>query len=91
VRMPRKASEIILWNIVPKIIQQQKGIKFRSVTESKRPVQMNASALASRLGFDETLDWTNRHDRPPKVGNHESIEDPAAGGVSATAGRIIKV
>ena len=52
-RMPRKAGQVILGNLVAKIVEQQKGIVVRGVAESERAPQMHARAFHGGLGLDQ--------------------------------------
>src|SRR5205814_6648479 len=61
VRMPRKAGQVIVWNIVAEIIQKQKRVEIRSITEAKCSAQMHACAFERWLGLDQPLDWPKGH------------------------------
>src|SRR6202035_5168567 len=61
VRMPWKASEIVLRNIIAEIIKQKKRIKVLRVAKAKCAAQMHACSFESRLRFDETFHRSNRH------------------------------
>ena len=65
VRMPGKAGQVVLGNVVAEIVEQQKRIEVGGIAESKRAAQMHARAFERRLGFDESLDRSNRHWGPP--------------------------
>ena len=58
-RMPRKARQIIVGNIVAKIIEKQKRIEVGCIAETERAPQMHPRALKRRLGLDEPLHWSN--------------------------------
>ncbi len=53
VRMPGKASEVILWHIVPEVIQQQERVKIRGVAKAESPAQAHAGAFECRLGLNQ--------------------------------------
>ena len=61
VRMPGKARQIILGNIVAEIIEQQEGIEIGGVAESESAAQMHAGAFERRLGLNESLHGSNGH------------------------------
>src|SRR5882762_6612224 len=61
VRMPRKARQIILRNIVTKIVEQEERVKVRGVAEAERAAQVYARTFHRRLGFNEPLHRSNRH------------------------------
>src|SRR5207249_4529027 len=61
VRMPRKAGQVIVRDVVPKIIQQQKWVEIRSVAKAERPAQMDTCAFERWLGLDQSLDWPKGH------------------------------
>src|SRR6266436_10105461 len=61
VRMPRKARQIILRNIVTKIVEQEERVKVRGVAEAERAAQVYARTFHRRLGFDEPLHRSDRH------------------------------
>jgi hypothetical protein len=56
VRMPWKTCQIVLWNIVPEIIEQEERIEVVCVSEAERSAQMHARSFEGGLGFYETLD-----------------------------------
>jgi hypothetical protein len=59
--MPRKACKIILGYVVTEIIEQQKWIEVLGVSKSEGTPKMNSRTLKSGFGFDEPLNWANRH------------------------------
>src|SRR5205814_473135 len=61
VRMPRKAREVIGWNVIPEIIQQQERVEVRRVAEPKRPAQMHTRAFERWFGLDQTFNRSQRH------------------------------
>ena len=54
-RMPRETGEVILRNVVAKIVEQQKGIEFGSVVEAESSAQMDAGTVEGRFGLDQTF------------------------------------
>ena len=48
-RMPGKAREIILGNVIAEIVEQEKGIKVGCVSETEGAAEMNARAFESRF------------------------------------------
>src|SRR5262249_55026706 len=67
-RMPREAGEIILGNIVAKVIQQEERIEVLRIPETESAAQMYARPFGRWLGLDDALDRTNRHRRLPSQG-----------------------
>src|SRR5262249_28716783 len=63
-RMPGKASPIIVRALVAEIVEQQKRIELVGRAEPERPTQLYAGALDRRRGLHDSLDWPNRHDEP---------------------------
>src|SRR5271165_854593 len=61
VRMPRESRQVILWNIVAEIIQQEERVEVFCVPKTKRAVEMHARAFESLFGFDEPLNGSNGH------------------------------
>ena len=53
VGMPGEAGEIIVGNVVTKVVEQQEWIEIGCVAKTKRPAEMNAGAFQRRFGFDE--------------------------------------
>jgi len=62
VRMPGKACQIVLRNVVAEVVQQEEWIEIGGVTETKGASQMHARAFEGRLGFHQALNGSNRHD-----------------------------
>src|SRR5579862_1438450 len=60
-RVPGKTCQIILRNVIAKIVQQKKWIKVGSAAEAERTTEVHACALESGLGLDQPLDGSNRH------------------------------
>src|SRR5579871_431044 len=60
-RMPRKAGEVILRNIVTKIVQKQEGIELGRLSESKCTPQMHPGALQGGLSLNQSLYRPDRH------------------------------
>ncbi len=64
VRMPRKASQIILRNIIAEIVEQQERIEVAGVSEAERAAQMHACAFESRFRLNEPFNRSNGHIKP---------------------------
>src|SRR5262249_43123 len=63
-RVPRKAGQVILRNIVSEIIQQKGGIVIGRLAEAERTPEVYPSALHCRLRGDQFLKRSNRHTAP---------------------------
>ena len=61
VRMPGKAGQVILGNVVAEIVEQQERIEVGRVAEAERPAQVHARAFQGGLGLDEPLDGSDGH------------------------------
>src|ERR1700689_3345830 len=61
VRMPWEACEVILRDIISKIVKQQERIEVLGVSESERSPQVHSRAFDSRFGLNLALYWSNRH------------------------------
>src|SRR5882762_616018 len=62
VRMPGKARQIVIRNVVAKVVQQEKGVELRSVPEPESTAQVHARAFESRLRLNQALNRSNGHD-----------------------------
>ena len=60
-RMPREAGEIIVRDVVAKIVEQEEGIEVGGIAEAERAAQMHARAFESGLGLDQAFDGSNGH------------------------------
>ena len=49
VGVPRKPGGMVVWIVVPKIVQQQEGIELSGVTEPKRAAQLHAGTFERGL------------------------------------------
>src|SRR6516164_5096976 len=58
VRMPWEPSEIILGNIVAKVVEEEKGVKVGCVAEAKCAAQVHSGTFERRFGLHEALHWT---------------------------------
>src|ERR1700730_11779455 len=65
VRVPWKARQIILGNIIAEIVEQEERVKLLRVSESECAPQVHACAFESRLGFNQ----------PPNRSNETSSRD----------------
>src|SRR5260370_29489464 len=61
VRMPREPCQIVLGDIVTKVVEKEKRVEVGRVAEPERPAQVHASAFERWLGLDEPLDRSNGH------------------------------
>src|SRR5271169_6742211 len=60
-RMPGKAGEVILGNVVAKIVEQEERIELMRVAEAEGTAQMHSGTFERGLGLDEALDGSNGH------------------------------
>jgi hypothetical protein len=51
-QMPREPGEIVLWNVVAEIVEQEEGIKLLCVSKAKRSAKMHPRTFDSRFRFD---------------------------------------
>ncbi len=58
VRMPRKARQIILRNVIAEIVEQQERIEVGGVAETERAAQMHARAFERGLGLNKPFNWS---------------------------------
>jgi hypothetical protein len=65
VGVPRKAGEIILRDVVAKIVEQKEGIELAGVTETKGAAEVNSCALRRGFAADEPLYRSNGHNCLP--------------------------
>src|SRR2546426_12212545 len=49
VRMPRKAGQIVLWNIIAEIVQQEEWIELFCVSETEGTAEMHTRTFKSRF------------------------------------------
>src|SRR5262245_5413131 len=63
-RMPRKAREVILGTVIPKIVQKKKRIEVGCVSEPERPSQMHTGTFQCWFRFDKPLYPSDRHGGP---------------------------
>jgi hypothetical protein len=47
--MPWKAGEVVVRDVIPKIVQKEKRIEFGSITEAKSAAQPHAGTFQGRL------------------------------------------
>ena len=50
-RMPGESGQIVFWDIVAKVVEQQEGVEIFSVSEAKRAPKMHACAFQRGLGL----------------------------------------
>ena len=50
-RVPRKAREIILGNVIAEIVEEQEGIEIGRIAEAERAAQVHARAFERGLGL----------------------------------------
>jgi hypothetical protein len=63
VRVPGKAGQVILGNVVAEIVEQQERIEIGGVAEAECAAQMHSRAFERGLGLDEAFDGSNGHGR----------------------------
>ncbi len=61
-RMPGKSGEIVLGDVIAKIVEQEERIEVVGVAEAEGAAQMHAGAFERGLGLDQALYGTNGHD-----------------------------
>src|SRR5262249_27527941 len=61
-RMPRKASQIILRDIVSKVIEEKERVIVGGLPEAERAAKMDPGALQGGLACHQLLHRSNRHD-----------------------------
>ena len=61
VRVPWEPCQIIFRNVIPKIIEEKKGIEIGSVAETERTSQMHSRAFQRRLRGDHSFYRSERH------------------------------
>src|SRR6266849_8827507 len=54
-RVPWKTFEIILGNVVAKIVEKKEGIEVGGVAETERAAQVNARAFERWFGLDQSF------------------------------------
>ena len=63
-RMPRKAGQVILGNVIAKIVEKEERVEIGRVPETESPAQMHARAFKRGLRLDKAFHWSNRHSKP---------------------------
>src|ERR1700730_698266 len=61
VRMPGKARQIILGNVIAEVVKQKERIKVLCVSEAEGATQMHAGTLEGWLRLNEPPNGSNRH------------------------------
>ena len=61
VGMPGEAGQVIVGDIVAKIVEEQKRIEIGRVAKTERTPEMDAGAFERGFGFDDFLDGSNGH------------------------------
>ena len=59
--VPGKSREVVLWNVIAKVVEQEERIEVVGVAETKGAAQMHSRSLERGLGFDETFNGSNGH------------------------------
>jgi hypothetical protein len=57
-RMPGKSSQVIVWIVIPEVVQQQERIEILCLSESKRALKLYPRAFYRGLGLTDLFDWT---------------------------------
>ena len=63
VRMPGKARQIILGDVIAEIVEQEKRIEILRVAKAERTAQMHTRSFEGRFRLYEALHWSNGHVR----------------------------
>ena len=61
VRVPRKTGQIVVWDVVAEVVEEQERVSFGRVAKSKSAPQVNARTFKCRLCFDKSFDGSNGH------------------------------
>ena len=67
VGMPREAGEIVLWAIVPEVVEEEKRVEVGRRAEAERATESHTRALQGGFGLHKPLHVSHRHvgvDRP---------------------------
>jgi len=75
VRVPGEPCQIIFRNVIPKIIEEKKGIEIGSVAEAERTSQMHSRAFQRRLRGDHSFYRSERHGQ--SLLRTQNASDPA--------------
>jgi hypothetical protein len=59
--VPREASKIIRWQVIAKVVQEEKWVEVGGCAEAERPTQVDACPFDCWLSLHEPLDRSNRH------------------------------
>jgi hypothetical protein len=59
--MPRKSGQVVVWVIVAKVVEQQKGVEVLGLAESEATMQPHSGAFGGGLSLDNSLDWSDGH------------------------------
>src|SRR6266851_485143 len=65
VRMPRKARQIILGNVIAEVIQQEERVEVLGVSEAECAAQMYSCTFESGLRLNKPFNRSNGHLGPP--------------------------
>jgi hypothetical protein len=71
--MPGKVSQLILRNVVAKVIERKKWVEVGFVPEADCAAQMHTRAIARRFGSNEAFHRTYRHTNELPAGGAYSI------------------
>src|SRR6202011_2433232 len=63
--VPGKSGEIILRDVVAKIVEQKEGIELRGVAKTKRAAEVNSCALRRGFAANQPLHGSNGHNCLP--------------------------
>jgi hypothetical protein len=61
VGVPWEASQVILWTVIPEVVEEEKRVEVGRVAEAERAAQVNACTFQGRLGPDEPLNRSKGH------------------------------
>src|SRR5215471_3712049 len=71
VGVPRESCQIVLGNVIAKVVEQQERVEIRCVAEAKGAAQMHSGAFESGFGSAEPLDRSYRHRWPPAASSYD--------------------
>jgi hypothetical protein len=55
VRVPGKAGEVVIRNIIPEVIKQQEWVELQGIAKAERPPQTHPSTFQRWLGLDHSF------------------------------------
>jgi len=61
VRMPREPFQIVIRNVIPEVVKEEKGVELFGISESEGTMEVNSGTFQSRGGLSNLLDGANGH------------------------------